>query len=192
MPLSQEHKNRSRKKILDSAVELFSARGFNNVSIDDVMNNAKMTRGAFYAHFSSKSVLYKESILNAAINTKLAKEKPDNLEDQEWIQKLLERYLSSDHVNLKSTPCPMVFLSIDTAVSEPDVKEAYTATFKNMNKRIYDFTKSYSTCNENQILAATAMMVGGVSIARALNDETTKNKLLKSCREIAKQILDGA
>lgn len=51
MPLSQEHKKRSRKKILDSSIELFTARGFNNVSIDEVMNNARMTRGAFYAHF---------------------------------------------------------------------------------------------------------------------------------------------
>lgn len=192
MPLSQEHKKRSRKKILDSAVNLFTARGFNNVSIDDVMNNAKMTRGAFYAHFSSKSELYKESILNAAINTPLAKKKPESIENREWINRLLDGYLSNDHINLKSAPCPIAFLSLDATVGEPDVRDAYTTTFKNMNKRISSFTKSYSTCSENNILAVTAMMVGGVAIARALNDETTKNKLLKSCREISKQILDGA
>lgn len=192
MPLSQEHKKRSRKRILDSAVDLFTARGFNNVSIDDVMNNAEMTRGAFYAHFSSKSELYKESILNAAINTKLAKEKPESIENREWIHRVLDGYLSNDHINLKTSPCPVAFLSLDAAVEEPDVRDAYTTTFKNMNKRISGFTKSYSTCSDNQVLAVTAMMVGGVAIARALNDEKMKNKLLKSCREISKQILDGA
>lgn len=191
MPLSQEHKKRSRKKILDSAVGLFTERGFHNVSIDDVMNNAKMTRGAFYAHFSSKSELYKESILNAAINTNLAKEKPEKIENRQWINRLLNGYLSNDHITHKRAPCPIAFLSFDATVEDHDVRDTYTTTFKNMNKRIFNFTKSYSTCSEKQILAVTAMMVGGVAIARTLNDEVTKNKLLKSCREISKQILDG-
>lgn len=191
MPLSQEHKKRSRKRMLDSAVELFTARGFHNVSIDDVMNNAKMTRGAFYAHFSSKSELYKESILNAAVNSNLAKEKPESIGNRQWINRLLNEYLSNDHINQKSAPCPIAFLSFDATVEDPGVRDAYTTTFKNMNKRISNFTKSYSTCSENQILAVTAMIVGGVAIARTLNDNTTKNKLLKSCREISKQILDG-
>ena len=190
MPLSPEHKKRSRKKILDSAVELFTARGFNNVSIDDVMNNIEMTRGAFYAHFSSKSELYKESILNAAINSNLAKKKPERIENQEWMNKLLDGYLSSDHINLKSAPCPIAFLSLDAAEREPNVRDAYTTTFKNMNKRISNYTKSYSSCSKNQILAVTAMMVGCVAVARTLNDEKLKNKLLRSCRETSKQILD--
>ena len=177
MPLSQEHKKRSRKKILDSAVDLFTARGFNNVSIDDVMNNAKLTRGAFYAHFSSKAELYKESILNAAINTNLAKQKPENIGNQEWINKLIDGYLSKDHVNRERAPCPIAFLSTDVAVEEPEVRDAYTTTFINMNRRISSYTKSYSSCSETQILAVIAMMVGGVAIARALNDESTMKKL---------------
>jgi len=191
MPLSQEHKKRSRKKILDSAVKLFADRGFNSVSIDEVMNNAEMTRGAFYGHFSSKSELYKESISNAAINTNLAKQKPEGIENQEWINRLLDGYLSKDHINLKGDPCPIAFLSLDATVKETDVRDAYTTTFKNMNKRIAGFTESYSTCSENQILAVTAMMVGGVAIARTLNDEEMKNKLLESCKEISKKMLSG-
>jgi AcrR family transcriptional regulator len=191
MPLSPEHKQRSRKIILDSAVELFTAHGFNNVSIDDVMNNANMTRGAFYAHFSNKSELYKESILSAAINTDLAKKKPENINDKEWINKLLKAYLSNDHIILNSAPCPLAFLSTDVAVGESEVRDTYTITYKNMNKRISYYTKTYSSCNENQILAVTAMMIGGVAVSRALNDEATIKKLLKSCRDLSQKILDG-
>lgn len=99
--------------------------------------------------------------------------------------------MSNDHISLTSSPCPIAFLSTDAAVGEPEIRDAYTTTFKNMNKRISNFTESYSTCSENQILAVTAMLVGGVAITRALNDETMIKKLLKSCRDISKQILDN-
>jgi len=192
MPLSQEHKLRSRQKILDSAVNLFTAHGFNNVSIDEVMKNASLTRGAFYAHFSNKSELYKESILNAAFNTNLTKLKPENISEQEWIKRLLKGYLSNDHISLKSAPCPLAFLSTDVSVREPEVRKTFTTTYKNMNKRIFHYTKTYSSCEENQILAVTAMMIGGAAIARAINDDETRNKLLKSCRDISQKLLDGA
>jgi len=192
MPLTQEHKLRSRKKILDSALKLFIAHGFNNVSIDKIMQNVNMTRGAFYAHFSSKSELYKESILNAAFNTDLAQMKPENISEQEWIKKLLKGYLNSDHISLKSKPCPLAFLSTDVAVSKPEVRKAFTTTYINMNKTILNYTKTYSSCEEEQTLAITAMIIGGAAIARAINDEETRSKLLKSCRETSQKILDGA
>ena len=55
MPWTTEHKQKSREKILSSAARLFTKKGFDAVSIDDVMRLAGLTRGAFYAHFKSKS-----------------------------------------------------------------------------------------------------------------------------------------
>ena len=54
MPYSAEHKARSREKILEAAVRLFAFRGFDQVSLDDLMQEAGLTRGAFYAYFVSK------------------------------------------------------------------------------------------------------------------------------------------
>ena len=71
MPYSPEHKQNSREQILSGAMNLFSRKGFSNVSIDEVMAEAGMTRGAFYAHFESKSVLYAEAVMFAALNSKM-------------------------------------------------------------------------------------------------------------------------
>ena len=60
MPYSKEHKAKSRERILQSAYQLFATRGFNQVTIDEVMQDCSLTRGAFYAHFISKSDLYSE------------------------------------------------------------------------------------------------------------------------------------
>lgn len=71
MGWSASQKQQSRERILQSAAELFTREGFENVGINDVMQHAGMTRGAFYNHFSSKSELYAEAILAAANTAKI-------------------------------------------------------------------------------------------------------------------------
>ncbi len=45
MPYSPEHKRDTREKIVESARRLFNRKGFSEVSIDEVMENACLTRG---------------------------------------------------------------------------------------------------------------------------------------------------
>ncbi|WP_420114421.1 TetR/AcrR family transcriptional regulator [Pseudactinotalea sp.] len=47
-------------RILASARELFSARGFSDVSVDDVARDAGVTRGAVYHHYRNKVALFGE------------------------------------------------------------------------------------------------------------------------------------
>jgi len=189
MPLTPEHKKNSRKKILNSAFHLFTKFGFDNVSIDQVMHNAGMTRGAFYAHFSSKAKLYKEAISSAALQSKLASPSPAEKSDKEWIDFLLESYLSRNHVDQNETPCPLAFLTTDIALRDKDIRTTYSTIYKNMNKRIQHYTDRYSDVDENTLLAITAMMIGGVAIGRALNDQQLTDQLLKSCKDLALQQL---
>lgn len=66
MPWNANHKVESREKILQAAARLFTQNGYDAVSIDDVMREAGLTRGAFYAHFRSKSDIYNQAILTGA------------------------------------------------------------------------------------------------------------------------------
>ena len=61
MPRKTDHKDRIRQRILDRSAELFRKRGFEGVSIDNLMAAADLTRGGFYAHFSSKSDLFAQT-----------------------------------------------------------------------------------------------------------------------------------
>jgi TetR/AcrR family transcriptional repressor of nem operon len=60
MPYPAGHRERMRKKIVESARRLFNRRGFENVSVDSIMAHAGLTRGGFYSYFDSKSDLYAE------------------------------------------------------------------------------------------------------------------------------------
>src|SRR5882757_4114334 len=62
MPYTPAHKARTRTRIVEGARGLFNRRGFEQVTIDDVMAEAGLTRGGFYNHFRSKNELYAEVV----------------------------------------------------------------------------------------------------------------------------------
>ncbi|MFR9165656.1 MAG: TetR/AcrR family transcriptional regulator [Dysgonomonas sp.] len=55
--------NNSKKKILEKAFNLFLTRSYDSVSMREIQEAAKVSRGAIYHHFSSKEEIY-EDIIN--------------------------------------------------------------------------------------------------------------------------------
>ena len=66
MAWQAEHKNTTRQRILSSAAKLFALNGYEEVSINQIMADAGLTRGAFYSHFKSKSELHAKAMMNSA------------------------------------------------------------------------------------------------------------------------------
>ena len=62
MPYSARHKRETRQRILESARRLFNSKGFAEVSIGEIMEDAGLTHGGFYRHFKDKGELYAEAV----------------------------------------------------------------------------------------------------------------------------------
>ena len=60
----------TRASIMDSALVLFQAQGFDGTSIREIVDRAHLTKGAFYHHFATKEELLWE-IQNAYIQAQL-------------------------------------------------------------------------------------------------------------------------
>ena len=195
MPYTKEHKESTRQKILESAISLFSVGGFDQVSIDGLMKHAGLTRGAFYAHFDSKQDVYSKAIIAGAKGSRFNACKPDGMNEDTWLRELVFTYLSPEHINQDFSPCPLAFLVTDIANNESKVKATYARVYKRLNKGIQikldgsinDTETELAT--EEDILAATAMMIGGVAIGRTLEDKAQRSKLLESCRKGAIDLL---
>lgn len=178
MAWPKARKSESREEILESASRLFTAYGYDTISIGDVMKNAGKTHGGFYSHFSSKNQLYAEAI------TKAAKMSMDKHWDTN-INTVFRNYLSMSHVNLKDPSCPLAFLTTDVATKEEEIRDVYTNVFQGFsaliehNKQVEDKEVSY---------AISAMLIGGVAIARALTDEQLAQDVLDSCRKVCEQV----
>lgn len=54
----QQRSEETKTKILESAIKLFSTRGFSAASVDDICEEAGISKGAFYHHFESKQALF--------------------------------------------------------------------------------------------------------------------------------------
>lgn len=52
-----EQANQTKKRIIDSAKELFVENGYNNVTVDDIVKKANSSKGGFYTHFKTKEEL---------------------------------------------------------------------------------------------------------------------------------------
>ena len=62
MPYTLEHKAKTRGRIVEAARVMFNRDGFAEVTIDQVMAHAGLTRGGFYNHFRNKEELYAEAV----------------------------------------------------------------------------------------------------------------------------------
>ena len=188
MPYTTEHKARSRDRILGAAGRLFTARGFENVTIDEVMAAAGMTRGAFYAHFPNKAALYAESIVNAAANNPRVQALSRAEPGVEQLCRLAATYLSHDHVDGRSESCPLGFMVTDIVNREPEGQHAYTLVFQRFAELIAGQLQGSGEAKWQRAYAISAMMIGGVALGRAVNDRQTVNALLASCREAVQQL----
>ncbi|MGP5309028.1 TetR/AcrR family transcriptional regulator [Vreelandella alkaliphila] len=178
MPWDESHKMHSHEKILHAAARLFTHHGFNGVSIDTVMQEAGMTRGAFYAHFESKSDLYTQALKHAATQA------AQRLALEHLPEQGIERYLSEEHLFGQQVPCPLACLISDVAQQDLPIRSTYTLLFKGFVDRVSQMTPA-DQLTRHQIIQQVVTMVGGLAIARTLNDESLSKEILEACRELA-------
>lgn len=181
MPYSSEHKAQSRENILEAAAELFCRYGFDSVSLASVMKKASMTHGGFYAHFTSKTMLYAEAIRYAALSSPLCVANQNN-NNLETMVTFIKSYLSLDHIQQNSFACPIAFLSTDVAHREPVVRESYEKTFRGMVSRVASMLEQSvdSGQAENYARHLVVNLVGTVAISRSLNSQEMQETLLTS------------
>lgn len=60
MNVRQKQGQKTKKKIIDAAISLFHERGFNNVTVDEIVAVTNTSKGAFYNHFTSKHEVFAE------------------------------------------------------------------------------------------------------------------------------------
>jgi len=186
MPYSAEHKRDTRQKILESARRLFNRRGFSEVSIGEVMENAGLTHGGFYRHFSDKDELYAEAVrwfLCAEAPkpwqrppTEASKRKPRG-------RRVVDAYFSRDHFDDRESCCPLIALPSDIARSGGSVKGAYREV---LEKLIAIFQADLDTPRTRErALAVAVLCVGGIVAARSVDDPALADDLRRAAHRFA-------
>lgn len=108
MPYPPEHKPEIRARIVKCARQLFNRRGFTEVSIDDVMAAAGLTRGGFYNHFKTKEDLFIETL--NAYRRERQEEAPEDFSGcgAEVVRRMFMMYVSRQHLDDVEGHCPLI------------------------------------------------------------------------------------
>ena len=173
MAYAKGHRDRTRVQIIDSARRLFNRNGFENVSIDAIMAEAGLTRGAFYSYFRSKSDFYVEALRcfftdpNWKNRWRGVKFK---LNSPHMAAQIVRAYLSRQHYDDVENSCPMVALPCDVARSGPAVKLAFEGVFKAMVAALEREIPGSLGERHDAAMAVAALCVGGMVVARSLSD----------------------
>jgi len=125
---AKHHKEKTRQRILDSAASRFLQLGYDAVSIDEIMADAELTRGAFYTHFSSKKQLYAEAIKHAGRQSSSSLESKTDPQDK--LCSVIGHYLSPEHCAGETLSCPLALLITDITHRDETVRNAYTQTLQ--------------------------------------------------------------
>ncbi|PKG37340.1 TetR/AcrR family transcriptional regulator [Psychromonas sp. Urea-02u-13] len=175
MAWQTDHKTLTRQRILRSAAKLFSLHGYELVGINEVMADAELTRGAFYSHFKSKSDLYAEAVMNSAseITTFFSNTPTDAF---------VKSYLSTNHKEGEFVRCPLAFMVTDITQRDTQVRDAYTKVFKGFVNRLVENKDHEHPLELAEALQKAVILIGGVAISRAINDDDLAGQLLKACQ----------
>jgi TetR/AcrR family transcriptional repressor of nem operon len=184
VPYSREHKERTRERIVEAARKLFNRHGFEQVSIDQIMAGAGLTRGGFYYHFSSKDELYAEAVTSFATSNPFRRSLQGGpvLSPPELARALLDLYLGDAVFSDIDNHCPLYALPGDVARSGESPQRAYTNLARGL---IGVFEKALEGAPDAQgrAQAIVALCVGGMLLARTTDDPQLRQMLRASARE---------
>jgi TetR/AcrR family transcriptional regulator, transcriptional repressor for nem operon len=180
MPYPLGHKERVRRSILRAARRMFNRTGYDGVSIDAVMAEAGLTRGAFYFYFDSKAHLYRESI-GFILEEHPAQRWSEGFPSPIRAARLVEAYLSQRHLNDVEQSCPLVTHAAESARGDKELRAVFARVFRSLVETIRaDCVEGDD--GEEEALSIAALCVGGLSLARGLGDQELAERLLRASR----------
>jgi TetR/AcrR family transcriptional regulator, transcriptional repressor for nem operon len=177
------HREQVRQRIIQSALQLFNRHGFTAASIDDIMAGAGMTRGGFYSYFQSKSELYAEAI-SCFVSEKLegegaAAKAPDRAAN------IIREYLSLQQIENVETSCPLIGLPNDISRSDQSVRQAQESALRLMVETFEQGMTAAAQSARQHALALTSLCIGGMVLARAIEDRSLADELREATMAVA-------
>jgi TetR/AcrR family transcriptional regulator, transcriptional repressor for nem operon len=191
MPYPEGHRVEVRKKIVESARKLFNRHGFERVSLNEIMSGAGLTHGGFYNYFKSKSDLYVEA-LNCFFTDPTWKNCWEGVEinpnSEDFGPQVIRAYFSHQHFDDVENSCPMVALPADVARGDVRLKRAFETVFAAMVSILERSMSSRGHEARVRAQATAALSIGGMVIARAMENRASADALRDACMRIALEL----
>ena len=181
-------KEQTRERILRAAARAIRKHGYEGVGVADVMKEAGLTHGGFYAHFESRDALLAAAVGQAGaestenLNRAVAAAKPG-----EELMALVDTYLDERHVAAPEhgLGCAIAAAGSEVPRQQAEVRRAAARRIKDLigfvERQFPEWGKSAA---HEKAMGVVASMVGALMLARAVDDPQLSKAIRKSAREL--------
>jgi TetR/AcrR family transcriptional repressor of nem operon len=185
MRYSKEHKLETRARIVKRASVRLREKGAHGIGVADLMKDAGLTHGGFYAHFDSREALVIEAFAHAMDRStehwrRLAERTPP----EQRMAAIVDSYLTPVHRDDPGHGCAIPALSAEIARESPKTRKAFAAKLEQMidalAAQIPDLPRKAA---RKQAVAAIATMMGTLVMARVAGNGEFSEEILNSGRE---------
>jgi AcrR family transcriptional regulator len=174
----------THERIVEVAARTLRRNGYAGVGVADVMKQAGLTHGGFYAHFASREALLAEAIERAGeasaqvLDRRIEKARARG---QSPLRALVEGYLSDAHLRGAETGCVVAALSSEMPRQAPGLLAPSAARVRKLVDTVRRALPEGGT--QEQAMAIASAMVGGLQLARALGAGAEAKALLAAARD---------
>lgn len=183
-PNASSRKEITHTRIVETAARAIRRSGYDGTGVADIMKEAGLTHGGFYAHFASRDAMLAEAADHAGEETiAIAKRIFAEVPGDQGLQALMQVYLSNEHMANIETGCSFAALGSEMPRQAPEVRKASTCRIKEMIALIKSRLSGQQANKDEKALVMLSTMVGTLLLARAVEDpelsETFRQAALK-------------
>ena len=185
-------KQETHERIVDVAARAIRRDGYAGVGVADVMKEAGLTHGGFYAHFDSRDALLVEALERAGRDSGEAVARALERRAARGVsafRALVDAYLGDEHLSSLETGCPVAALACDMPRQSDAVREASAARVRRLVAAVRSALPQASRATAG-VVAGT--LVGTLQLARALGPNAEGRALLSATRKALVQQYDTA
>jgi len=179
---SRKQKEATHERIVEAAARAIRRSGYDGTGVADIMKDAGLTHGGFYAHFASREAMLAEAADHAGAETVAASERiAAAVPPQQALQALLQAYLSKQHIEGVENGCPIAALGSEMPRQAPEVRRAATRRIKEMIDLVARQSPDWGQPDAHErALVIVATAVGTLLLARAVDDPALCDALRKA------------
>ena len=180
-------KQASHERIVETAARAIRRGGFQGVGVADIMKEAGLTHGGFYAHFASRDALLAEALTYVdkgagsdgatAIERRIAR---GQAAGASALRALVEAYLSDSHLGAVENGCPVAALVSEMPRQAPEVRAAAAQRVRDLVSRVERALPAGTEAGRAAAIAS--QLVGALQLARALGDNAEGRAVLAASR----------
>ena len=185
MRYSKEHKQETHARIVKKASVRLREKGAHGIGVADLMKEAGLTHGGFYAHFDSREALVIEAFAYAMDRSterwrKIAEQTPAD----KRLATIVESYLTPVHRDDPGHGCAVPTLGAEIARESPKTRKAFAAKLEAMidmmADQVLDVPRKVA---RKQAIAALTTMMGTLVLSRIAGNGEFSDEILSAGRE---------